>query len=215
MMSPLQAKVPTDTWVNATWEEYLEAIADPVFEKAKGYYYNGCMRLEITSSSNPQSRDRATIMSAIYLFAGLKGIDLDAHDNCTYRKMGCEEAQPDISFYVGANAEAIPWEATIIDLNTYPPPDLAIEVSFTSLADDKGEKRLLYESIGVREYWIVDVKNVQLIAFEVRDLGSRRIRRSQIISGLDLSILEEALRRSRNENHGKVSAWLLNKFQNL
>jgi hypothetical protein len=27
-MSQLQAKLPTDTWVNATWDEYLQAIGD-------------------------------------------------------------------------------------------------------------------------------------------------------------------------------------------
>jgi Uma2 family endonuclease len=44
-----------------------------------------------------------------------------------------------------------------------------------SIADDKGEKRLHYESLEVREYWITDVKNVQIIAFEIENRGSRRI----------------------------------------
>ncbi|MEQ9371463.1 MAG: Uma2 family endonuclease [Coleofasciculus chthonoplastes F3-SA18-01] len=212
-MSQLQAKLPTDTWVNATWDEYLQAISDPVYEKAKGYYYNGCMRLEMSPLGNPHSRDHFIVIAAIALFAGLNQIDFDGHDNCTYRKTGCEEAQPDVSFYVGDNAEIVPWEATIINLDTYPPPDLVIEVAYSSLADDKGEKRLLYESLGVREYWIIDVKNVQVIAFEIQNGGSRRIYQSQVFPGLEISLLEEAFRRSRQINHGKVSAWLLSQFQ--
>jgi len=212
-MSQLQAKLPTDTWVNATWDEYIKAIGDPVHEKARGYYYNGRMRLEMSPLGNPHSRDHFIVIAAIALFASTRNLDLDGHDNCSYRKTDCAEAQPDASFYLGANAERVPWDATIIDLDTYPPPDLAIEVAYSSLADDKGEKRLLYESLGVREYWIIDVQNVQVIAFEIQNRGSRRIDQSQVLPGLDIALLEEAFRRSRQMNHGKVSAWLLSQFQ--
>lgn len=213
VMSQVQAKLPTDTWVNATWDEYLQAISNPAYEKARGYYYNGRMRLEMSALGNPHSRDHFIVIAAIALFASTRNIDLDGHDNCTYRKTGYQEAQPDASFYVGANAEIVSWDATIIDLDTYPPPDLVIEVAYSSLADDKGEKRLLYESLGVREYWIIDVQNVQVLAFEIQNRGSRRIDESQVLPGLDIALLEEAFRRSRQMNHGKVSTWLLSQFQ--
>jgi Uma2 family endonuclease len=213
VMSQLQAKLPTNTWVNATWDEYIKAIGNPIYEKAKGYYHNGRMRLEMPPFGNPHSRDHALVIVASALFASTRNIDFDGHDNCTYRKTGYQEAQPDVSFYVGANAEIVSWDATIIDLDTYPPPDLVIEVAYSSLADDKGEKRLLYESLGVREYWIIDVQNVQVIAFEIENRGSRRIDQSQVLPGLSIAVLEEAFRRSRQMNHGKVSAWLLSQFQ--
>jgi hypothetical protein len=47
-MSELQTKLPTDTWVVATWDEYIQTIENPAYEKAKGYYHNGQMRIEIT-----------------------------------------------------------------------------------------------------------------------------------------------------------------------
>ncbi|NER08269.1 MAG: Uma2 family endonuclease, partial [Okeania sp. SIO3C4] len=68
---------------------------------------------------------------------------------------------------LGKNADIIPYRTSIIDLEKYPPPDLVIEVANSSFSDDKGEKRILYENIGVREYWIVDVQNVKIIAFSV------------------------------------------------
>ncbi|MGD1703040.1 hypothetical protein [Dapis sp. BLCC M229] len=61
----------------------------------------------------------------------------------------------------------------------------------TYLADDKGEKGLLYEAVNVAEYWIVDVQNVEIIAFAVADGGSRKIDRSQVLPGLDISLLNE------------------------
>ena len=72
---------------------------------------------------------------------------------------------------------------------------------------------VLYESLGVREYWIIDVQNVQVLAFEIQNRGSRRIDQSLVLPGLDIALLEEAFRRSRQMNHGKVSAWLLSQFQ--
>lgn len=213
VMSQLQAKLLTDVWVKATWDEYLQALSEPISEQARGYYHNGRLRLEMSPLGNPHSRDHLIIIHAVCLFAGLNQIDFDGHDNCTYRKIDCAEAQPDVSLYLGANAETVPWEATIIDLDTYSPPDLVIEVAYSSLADDKGEKRLLYESLGVPEYWIIDVQNVQVIAFAIQNRGSRRIDSSQVLPGLEIALLEEALQRSRQMNHGKVSAWLLSQFQ--
>jgi Uma2 family endonuclease len=212
-MSTLKIKLPTDTWVTATWEEYLQAIAQPEYAKAKCYYYKGQMRIEMSPVGNPHSRDHAIIIYAVHLFASIKGIDLDGHDNCTYRKTGCNEIQPDASFYIGKSAELIPWGTIIIDLDVYPAPDLVIEVASTSLSDDKGEKRLLYEELGVKEYWILDVKNIKILAFAIENGGSRKITESQVLPGLVMAVLEAAFEQSRKTNHGQVGAWLLAQFQ--
>lgn len=212
-MSISQTKLPTDTWVRATWAEYIQAIEDPAYEKAEGYYYNGKMRIEMSPVGNDHSRDHSIIIYAVHLFAAIKNIDLNGHDNCTYRKSGFDEAQPNVSYYTDKNADVIPWGTTIIDLDKYPPPTLVIEVANTSLSDDKGDKRLLYEELGVAEYWIIAGQNVEVISFAMENGGSRRITQSQVLSGLAISLLEEAFRRTRQMNHGKVSAWLLSQFQ--
>ncbi len=63
------------------------------------------------------------------------------------------------------------------------------------------------------EYWIVDVRNIQVIAFTIENGGSRRITQSQVLPGLTIALLNEALGRSRQMNHGQVYAWLLAQFQ--
>jgi Uma2 family endonuclease len=212
-MSHLQTKVFTDTWVAASWDEYLQVIENLGYEKAKSYYYDGKMRIEMPPVGNDHSRDHSIVIYTVHLFASIKGIDLNGNDNCTYRKTGYNDAQPDASFYIGKKAEVIPWGTSIIDLDIYPVPDLVIEVAKSSLADDKGEKRLLYEELGVGEYWIVDVQNSQVLAFAIENNGSRKITQSQLLPGLAISLLEEAFRRTRQMNHSKVGAWLLSQFQ--
>lgn len=213
-MSQLKTPVPTDTWIPATWDEFVQASNDLSDGQIKAYYHNGQMRIEsMAALGNPHSRDHFILIFAVSLFASLRDIDIDGHDNCTYRKTGYLEVQPDTSLYVGANVDAIPWEAKIIDLDIYPPPDLVIEVADSSLSDDKGDKRLLYEALGVREYWIVDVQKMSVLAFAIANQGSYKITQSQVLVGLEIAVLEEAFRLSREINHGKVSTWLLKQFQ--
>jgi len=208
-------QIPTDTWITATWDRYLQAIANTTPTQAKSYYYNHQMRLEMSPVGNDHASDHTIVIYAIHLFAALNDIDLNGKDNCTYRQTGVRETQPDVSYYIGETASIVPWGTGIVDLDQYPPPHLAIEVANTSLADDLGNKRLLYEEMGVREYWIVDVQNIEIIAFAIANRGSRRIAQSQVLPGLDISLLETALQRTRNTNHGKVSAWLLAQFQQM
>ena len=206
-------KLITDTWVSATWDEYLENIDRPEYEKAKGYCYNGKYRIEMTPIGNDHSQDHSSIHTATSLFAIAKKVAIDIRDNCSYRKAGIKQFQPDLSCYVGDKANVIPWGVGVVSLDEYPAPNLVIEVSNTSLSEDLGEKRLLYEDLQAVEYWVVNVQNVRVIAFAIEDAGSKRIKESQVLTGLKIEILTEALQRSRNSNHTEVGVWLLEQFQ--
>ncbi|KST62461.1 Uma2 family endonuclease [Mastigocoleus testarum] len=211
-MQELKTKIPTDTWVVATWDEYIQIIESPTYKKATGYYYDRRMRIEMPPLGNDHASDHTIIINAASLYAAVKKIPMNGKDNCTFRKNAFNDAQPDVAYYIGKNANAIPYGTSIVDLDVYPVPNLVIEVANTSLADDKGEKRLLYEDLGVDEYWIVDVQNVQIIAFTMIDGGSKRITASQVLPGLEFSLLNEAFRRTRETNQSEVIAWLLTQF---
>ncbi|AKG19939.1 Uma2 family endonuclease [Calothrix sp. 336/3] len=212
-MNKLQTTILTDTWVVASWDEYIQVIENPGHGKAKGYYQNGRMRIEMPPIGNDHSRDHTVVITAVSIFAAIKGIPMNGNDNCTYRKTGEREVQPDVSYYIGDNANAIPYGTSIVNLDSYPAPTLVIEVANSSLADDKGEKRLLYEDLGVAEYWILDVQNAQIIPFAIADGGSKRITQSLVLPGLEISLLNEALRRTRQIDQSQVIAWLLTQFQ--
>ena len=213
LISQLQTELPTNRWIAATWDEYLKIIEDPRLDKANCYYHNGKLRIEMPPLGHDHACDNTIIGFAVNLFCTIKGIPIKGLTNCTYRKTGIDDCQPDLSYYIGDNAQAVPWGTRIINLDRYPIPALFIEIADTSLADDKGEKRLQYEDLQVAEYWIVDVDNVEIIAFAIADKGSRRIAESQVLPGLKISVLTEALRRTRQMDQAQVGAWLLSQFQ--
>ncbi len=220
-MSHLKTPLPTDIWITAAWDDYLLAIEDPACEKAKGYYYQGHMRIEMSPVGFDHSNDHSIIAFAINLFAVVKGLPLTMADNCTYRNEGVQECQPDVSCYVGDKARVIPKGTNIVNLDQYPAPDLVVEVAKTPLLDDLGTKRSLYEELGAAEYWVADIPNAQILTFAMGDheaspqenRGSKRINESQVLPGLKISLFENALHRSRQSDQSQVGAWLLTQFQ--
>jgi Uma2 family endonuclease len=213
-MIAIKDKLTTDTWVTATWNEFIQLAEDPAYQKARCYYYNGQMRIETMAVGPDHASDNTIVIFGISLFCTIKGIANKGLTNCSYRKPGVSECQPDISYYLGNRSQSAPTGSSVVDINQFSPPNLAIEVADTTLSDDKGEKRLLYEELKVDEYWVVDVKKAQILAFEIlADGGSRRIYQSQALSGLAISVLEEALERSREADQSQVGNWLLTQFQ--
>lgn len=204
-------QIPTETWVAASWQEYLAAIEHPNFEKAKSYYHDRKFRIEMTPGHD-HAADNTIASFAVSLFCTLKALPTKGLINCTFRKEDVAEAQPDLAYYLNENAEIVPWGTTIITLDRIPPPDLVIEIANTSLSNDQGEKRLLYEDLQVKEYWVFDVKNVRVLAFAIENQGSRRITESLVLPTLPIALLQEAIQRSRQQNQSQVGAWLLSEF---
>lgn len=165
-------------------------------------------------TGSDHARDHAILMLLIGLFGMLTGIPLAPRDACSYRKSGSDEFQPDISYYVGDNADCIPRGTRVINLDDYPKPDLVIEISDTTLSDDKGEKRLQYEALRISEYWIWDVKNGQLIAFSISSDGSsKRIDTSKVLANLSLGLIEAALRRGEVEDQSAIGTWFMEQIR--
>ncbi|MEB3338723.1 MAG: Uma2 family endonuclease, partial [Leptolyngbyaceae bacterium] len=205
-MSHLQTRPRIDTWISASWDEYLRTLEDPIYKQAKGYYYKGHMRIEMSPVSFDHGKDHVVLIFAVSLFTALKGIPATGLDTTTLRKKEMRECQPDVSYYLGDRSQAIPSGTGIVNLDQYPAPNLVIEVAKSSLLDDVGTKRALYEELGVSEYWVVDVQNAQLLAYAIADQGSKQIQVSQVLPGLLLAVLEEALRRSRETNQSQMGA---------
>jgi Uma2 family endonuclease len=209
----VQTEFPTNIWVNGTWAEFV-AIADaPENAKATCYYFKPQMRIETMGVGPDHAVENGLIYAAIIFFCTLRSIPCRGLVNASYRRTGYQEAQPDASFYFQDAAAAVPQGNTIIDLDTYEAPALAIEVAATSLNDDLGVKRLLYEALGVREYWVIDVENSRILAFQILDRGSQRISQSLLLPGLEIEVLERALVDRQTQDDSQIMAGLMQRFQ--
>jgi Uma2 family endonuclease len=60
-MKDLQTPIPTDTWVTATWDEYIQLVSNPIYDKAKCYYHQGQLRIEMPPVGHDHSSDNTVI----------------------------------------------------------------------------------------------------------------------------------------------------------
>jgi Uma2 family endonuclease len=115
---PSPPNLTTDTWVQATWEEFI-AVGDrldalianhPEWEKTQCYYDCGWMRIETMATGAGHGQDNTLLSQVVNLFAIVRNIRLKGFTNSSFRRVGVRECQPDLAFYV---AEDIP--------NPFPP----------------------------------------------------------------------------------------------
>lgn len=213
-MLDLTKPLIAETWIAASWDEFLQLVSSSI-DAASCYYHNGQLRIEMAPVGYDHAADNTVISFAVNLYAVSANIPATGLTNCSFRQPGLSECQPDVAYYLGSNAQAVPYGTKIVSLDRYSPPDLAIEIGDTSIEDDLDRKKRLYEQLPVAEYWVVDVSQAKLSAFAIANGQSRPIAKSQVLPGLAIALLEEALQRSRTANQTQVGAWLLQQFQKL
>ncbi|QYO65123.1 Uma2 family endonuclease [Leptolyngbya sp. 7M] len=209
---PESSNLITDVWIKKSWDEFLALAEQSEYEQARFYYDNGLIRIETMPIDSGHSRDNTLLSQVVSLYGTLKNIRIVGFTNGSFRKAGERECQPDLAFYVGADFRIPPKSSEPIDINEFGAPAIAIEIASTTINDDLGRKRLLYERLGIQEYWAVDVNAAEVIAFEVFDGGSRQIQESQVLPGLKITTVEETLKRSQTEDNGAINRWLLQAF---
>ena len=212
--TPTQPAIQTDRWLPMDWETFRRESENPSVKDAKCYYYQEHGRFELLPVGRGHGTDHSVVNYAIMLFCAMNAIPLRLLDNCSYRKEGYDECQPDLSAYLRASVKQISATGGVINLDKSPVPDLAVEVANTSLVDDLSTKRFLYESLGFKEYWVLDVKKADVTLFEIIERGSRQIDDSLILPGFCANVLREALQLSRQVDQAQMGAWLLQQFQN-
>ena len=210
---PLITTISTETWVKADWEDFLTFADDPTLVSGRFYYDRGYMRIEMSPLGIAHGRDNTVISLVINLYAAIRNIPILGFTNTSFRKTGIQEAQPDLAFYIGSDLRFPPRNNAPVNLNEMIPPTLVVEIAASSLQDDLDRKQKLYQRLGVKEYWVVNVSASQVIAFFLSAGEATVIDTSQVLPGLAIALVESALRRSQAEDDGAISRWLLATFQ--
>ncbi len=207
-----EENIGIDGWVKGSWEEFLALANEPKYENAKFYYYQGYIRVEMSPVGPRHGRQNSIIPYVVAYFAAIRNIVFVEFSNTSFRKAGLDEFQPDVAFYIGSDLKIPDDSDSAVDLNQYDPPTLVVEIAASSLSEDLGRKRLLYERANVREYWVVDAIDLKVIAFGMGEGRSGEIKESQVLPGLSIAIVEEAVQRSREGDNGEILRWLMQTF---
>jgi Uma2 family endonuclease len=125
---------------------------------------------------------------------------------------------PDLLLYVGDDYPTWkPGQARLLDLSVMRVPDLVGEVGDTTLSDDLDEKKRLYASLGIPEYWVIDVKGSRIFAFQLQSSGTyQSITHSTILSDLPIALLEETIALTATQSNMDAALWFgeqLNLFE--
>ena len=204
----------TDRWIKASWKEFIATAYSSEYVDCFAYFDSGMMRIEMPSLGVGHARQNCVVYDVITFFSAFQNLDITKYINASFRKSGEKEFQPDAAFYIGEGAKYLPPQNNSpMNIDLFGLPNLVVEVGATSIKDDLGLKRILYERIGIAEYWVVDVAMKEVIAFSIgEDSRSGVIRTSEVLPGLEIGLVEEALRRSEQENDGAIARWLMKIF---
>jgi Uma2 family endonuclease len=138
----------TDTWLKASWEDFLALAMNAAHEQGRFYYDEGYLRVEMAPVGPVHGRDNAITAKVISLYAALNNIPIQEFTNTSFRRTGLQECQPDSAFYIGSEVRVPSQSNAPVELggiDGIDAPSLIVEIAASSLDDDLGRKRLLYE----------------------------------------------------------------------
>ena len=142
---------------DVAWDEYKQLTEDlNEWPGVRLTYDRG--RLEIMSPLAKHERYKDLLATIARVISDDLGIKLESLGSTTFSEECMERgAEPDTCFYI-ANVAAILGKDRI-DLNTDPPPDIAVEVD---ISHPSIRKLPIYEEMRVPEVWLYDERRLQI-----------------------------------------------------
>jgi Uma2 family endonuclease len=203
------------SWRNATWVEYLERVEN-LDEQERVFFNLDTIWIDMGNEGINHARFNELFTLILgFWFAKQTDVTFDLLGGCVMEKPQTQSAAPDKVLYVGGNSPRWkPGEPRRVNLDTWRVPDLVAEISDTTLAIDLDEKKQLYLALGIPEYWVIDVKGRQVLAFRLVDGKYEQCRESVALAGLPIELLEQTLEQMDNEN-GSAALWFAAQIQDI
>lgn len=201
---------------DATWQDYVAVRDSDELEWQKIAFHKGWLWFDM-SHEGPNHASFSDLMTALFfVWAFLNPeVILQSYGRCLIELPQTHACAPDLVLYKGDNIPRWqPGEPRRIELTRDRLPDLVGEIGDTSLSLDLDEQKRLYASLKIPEYWVIDVKGMRLFAFGLSATGLYEpISVSQVLTGLEIAIVEQALERLAIETNTAAANWLMHQLQ--
>ena len=210
-----QTALTIQRW-DATWQDYVAMRDRTDIDVQKIAFHAGWLWVDM-SKEGPNHASFSDLMTMLFGFWAFLHPDmtLQSYGRCLFEKPETQACTPDLVLYKGKNIPRWqPGEPRRINLNRHRLPDLVGEIGDTTLSLDLDQQKQLYASLGIPEYWVIDVKGMRLFAFRLTVMGSYEpIQVSQVLTGLPITLIEQTLERLATETNTAAANWLLQQLQ--
>ncbi|MGF1604651.1 MAG: Uma2 family endonuclease [Thermosynechococcaceae cyanobacterium] len=200
---------------DATWQDYIALRDDGETDWQKIAFHQGWLWADMGKErpNHASFSDLMTMMFGFWAFLN-PDVTLQSYGRCLIEKQETQACAPDLVLYKG---DRIPWqlgELRRISTTRHRLPDLVGEIGNTTLSLDLDEQKRLYASLGIPEYWVIDVKGMRLFAFGLTEVsGYAPIQESQVLPGLPIALVEQTLERLATETNTAAANWLMQQLQ--
>jgi Uma2 family endonuclease len=201
---------------NATWQDYVAIRDRKNLDWQKIIFHQGWLWVEMGKEGLEHSSFSDLMTAIFFVWAFLHPeVVLQSYGRCLIEKPETQACAPDLVLYKVENSPRWqPGEPRRIILTHHRLPDLVGEIADTSLSLDLDEQKQLYASLGIPEYWVIDVKGLRVFAFGLTDTGKyEAIAQSQVLTGLAIALVEQTLERLTEETNTAAANWLMQQLQ--
>lgn len=199
---------------NATWQDYVQVRDCTNWNRIA--FHQGWLWVDM-GKEGPNHAAFSDLLTAVFFIWAFLHPDvvLQSYGRCLIEHPDTQACAPDLVLYKGDNIPK--WqlgEPRRIDLSRHRRPDLVGEIADTTLSLDLDEQKQLYASLGIAEYWVVDVKGMQLFAFGLTESGIyEAIKVSQVLTDLPIVLLEQSIERLATETNTAAANWLMQQLR--
>ncbi len=207
---------PLRQWQRATWQEYIALRDAPIRERIKLAFNRGWLWVDMGGEgiNHSGTSDLLTMMFGFWAIQHPEQ-SFTSLGRCLLEKPETQACAPDLVLYLGEDFPK--WqegEPRRVDLSQWRVPDLVGEISDTTLTNDLDEQKHLYAALGIREYWVVDVRGRRVFAFQLQNGEYQAGSESLTLAGLPIALLEEALQRLSQGTNTSAAAWFAEQIAN-
>lgn len=141
---------------NVSWETFEALLRDTGEDRGSRFAYD-CGVLEIMTPLFEHENPKIQFDRFIFALAEEVGVEIKSAGSTTLkRKISKQGIEPDSCYYI-QNESRVRGRMTL-NLETDPPPDLAIEIDITSSSVNKLG---IYSALGITELWRYDGQNLK------------------------------------------------------